>query len=61
MSIGNYEHVISPIEGGDQEDGEMQCGECVPEVKRELAGGDERKIKKLGDPRKPTQAEVDDH
>ena len=38
---------------------DMKCGECGPE--KIEAGGDERQVKKLGDPRMPTAAEVEDH
>ena len=37
----------------------MKCGECGPD--RIEAGEDERRVKRLGDPRRPTEAEVEDH
>ena len=37
----------------------MKCGKCGPE--KIEAGSDERQVKKLADPRMPTEAEVEDH
>ena len=40
----------------------MRCGECLPEeVKRKTTGGEGREVKRLGDPRRPTEMEVEDH
>ena len=47
------------FEGVDEDDEKMECGKCEPE--RISAGGDERQVRKMGDPRKPTAAEVEDH
>ena len=40
-------------------DEEVRCDEGAPQ--RIGAGGDEREVKRLGDPRRPTEAEVEDH
>ena len=43
-----------------EENEEISC-ESEEKVRRERPGVDEREVKMMGDPRRPSQAEVDDH
>ena len=64
MNTGDIDVMTIRPEEEETEDVETRCEECMPggEVRRWKSGEDEgRAVKKLGDPRKPTQMEVEDH
>ena len=59
---GKTDEIIGELMGEEELDDlevNMKCGECGPE--KIEAGSDERQVKKLADPRMPTEAEVEEH